>query len=197
MGDKPKETKFSEGIVEYLSTSEKNNSFKLKDAESWYKVTDQVVEEIISKGDHIKITYSEIGKNRTAESIEVIKKAEKKSDNWTDDMTSFEDLLSAAHTQGLVNISTEPIEIDMEKQYAVVKATVTMKVKEEVMKSGLKTEEFVFKTYGAIGDADQGNCSENIKPHFVRMAETRAIARALRWATNNAKVAKEEIGGDK
>jgi len=31
-----------------------------------------------------------------------------------------------------------------------------------------------------------------IKPHFMRMAETRAIARALRWATNNAKVAVEE-----
>ena len=31
-----------------------------------------------------------------------------------------------------------------------------------------------------------------IKPHFIRMAETRAIARALRWATNNAKVAEEE-----
>jgi hypothetical protein len=31
-----------------------------------------------------------------------------------------------------------------------------------------------------------------IRPHYIRMAETRAICRALRWATNNATAAKEE-----
>jgi len=45
--------------------------------------------------------------------------------------------------------------------------------------------------FSAHGDAE-GIGSEMIKPHFMRMAETRAIARALRWATNNAKVAVEE-----
>jgi methylthioribose-1-phosphate isomerase len=48
------------------------------------------------------------------------------------------------------------------------------------------------QVFHAYGDASQENCAELVKKHYIRMAETRAIARALRWATNNAQTAKEE-----
>ena len=49
------------------------------------------------------------------------------------------------------------------------------------------------KVFQAHGDATSDNIKgEMIKPHFIRMAETRAIGRAFRWATNNAKVSDVE-----
>jgi hypothetical protein len=49
--------------------------------------------------------------------------------------------------------------------------------------------------WSAIGDANPENASKMIAPHAVRMAESRAIARALRWATNTGEVADVEMGG--
>ena len=51
-------------------------------------------------------------------------------------------------------------------------------------------------TFSAHGDADPHNTTEYIVPHLLRMAETRAIARALRWLTNEGETAKIEISGD-
>ncbi|GAH86573.1 unnamed protein product, partial [marine sediment metagenome] len=68
-------------------------------------------------------------------------------------------------------IQTEKIEIDLENKYALFRAIVTGK-------NG---------TFEAHGDATSENVGDFIKPHFIRMAETRAIARALRWYTNNIK----------
>jgi len=109
----------------------------------------------------------------------------KESGNFGDDLISFETLLEEAHSkfEGNFTIKTELISHDAEKKAAVFKAIV------EVTKDGMTFE------FQAHGDADQENCqSSMIKPHYIRMAETRAIARALRWATNNAKTAAEEIG---
>ena len=51
-------------------------------------------------------------------------------------------------------------------------------------------------TFQAVGDASVDNVGDEIAPHLVRMAETRAIVRALRWATNSASTAEEEIDAD-
>ena len=51
-------------------------------------------------------------------------------------------------------------------------------------------------TFSAHGDADPKNTTSPIAPHLLRMAETRAIARALRWLTNSGETAHVEISGD-
>lgn len=98
--------------------------------------------------------------------------------NWKDEIINFETLLNEAYKkfEGEFSIYTELMSHDSEKRSAVFKAKVLRNNQE----------------YQAHGDADQENCGEMIKPHYLRMAETRAIARALRWATNNAKVSEEE-----
>src|ERR687898_3132793 len=50
--------------------------------------------------------------------------------------------------------------------------------------------------FGGIGDASPQNVNRAIAPHLIRMAETRAKARALRDAINVGVTAFEELGGE-
>jgi len=132
-------------------------------------------------GFEVKLTVVE----NIIQGLEVVsdKVEAKDKGNFGDDLISFEDLLEEAHStfKGDFTIKTEMISHDAEAKAAVFKAIV------EITKEGQCYE------FQAHGDADQVNCqSAMIKPHYLRMAETRAIARALRWATNNAKTAAEE-----
>ena len=47
-----------------------------------------------------------------------------------------------------------------------------------------------------IGDASPANVTRMMAPHLIRMAETRAVARALRLLTNVGMAALEELGPD-
>ena len=49
------------------------------------------------------------------------------------------------------------------------------------------------RTYTGIGDCDDKNCSKNIAPHKMRMAETRAEGRALRKALGITLLMAEEM----
>ncbi len=51
-------------------------------------------------------------------------------------------------------------------------------------------------TFTGIGDAGPENVNRMIRPHIIRMAETRAKARALRDAVNIGIVTLEELGGE-
>lgn len=99
----------------------------------------------------------------------------------------FAGLLDEAHARGLRSIDTELIQVpdDANGQVAVVKATVHV---EDPGKpdGGLRT-------FSGIGDASPENVSRNIVPHLIRMAETRAKARALRDAVNVGATALEEL----
>ena len=168
--------KKSEGEIGFLTLEEENHWYNVKARED---ALDLLLKDVIQKGNCVEFEF-ELGipTNFTLKSKAERKNSEK---NWADDMTNFEDLLTAAHTKGLVAISTEMISVDFEKKQAVFKATVTGNLGENNVG--------IFTGYG---DAE-AITNELIKPHFMRMAETRAIVRALRWYTNNATVAEEEI----
>ncbi len=91
-------------------------------------------------------------------------------------------LLEEAHSRGLRSIETDLLQIpDHENgEVAIVRAVV-------------RTED---GKYTGIGDASPENVNRAIAPHLIRMAETRAKARALRDAINVGVTAFEELGGD-
>lgn len=103
--------------------------------------------------------------------------------NWQDDIVNFETLLNDAHEKKEnFSIETQMLAIDTEKEYALFKAVISV-----------TKDEKEIRRFEAHGDATNKNIiGEFIKPHYIRMAETRAIARALRWYTNNAQCSEEE-----
>ena len=91
----------------------------------------------------------------------------------------FDGLLSLGHARGLVELST-----------TVVVVTEAMAVCQCVARftDGLVVTD--------IGDASPGNVKKHLAPHWIRIAATRASARALRRALNVDAVALEELGED-
>jgi hypothetical protein len=90
-------------------------------------------------------------------------------------------LLEEAHNRGLRSIETDLLQVPTKEngEIAIVKAVI-------------RTEEGKF---AGIGDASPQNVNRAIAPHLIRMAETRAKARALRDAINVGVTAFEELGG--
>ncbi len=90
-------------------------------------------------------------------------------------------LLEEAHSRGLRSIETELLQVPAKENGEVA-----------IVKAVIRTEEGKF---GGIGDASPHNVGRAIAPHLIRMAETRAKARALRDAINVGVTAFEELGG--
>src|SRR5918992_4853087 len=89
-------------------------------------------------------------------------------------------LLEEAHARGLRSIETELLQVPGVENGEVA-----------IARAVVRTEEGKFS---GIGDASPGNVSRAIAPHLIRMAETRAKARALRDAINVGVTALEELG---
>ncbi len=91
---------------------------------------------------------------------------------------TYDGLLSLAHNMGLLSIKTELVKHDSE--ITIFRATARTEGQE----------------FDGHGDATPQNVNSMIAKHRLRMAETRAKARALRDLTNVGMVAVEELGGD-
>ncbi|MDP8950855.1 MAG: hypothetical protein M3N18_01205 [Actinomycetota bacterium] len=91
-------------------------------------------------------------------------------------------LLEGAHARGLRSIETELLQVPGPENGEVA-----------IAKAVVRTEEGKFS---GIGDASPSNVGRAIVPHIIRMAETRAKARALRDAINVGVTALEELDGE-
>lgn len=91
-------------------------------------------------------------------------------------------LLHLAHLDGLKEVSVTLVQVpsELNGMTAIAHATV-------VTEKG---------TFSEIGDAAPTNVTRMIAQHIIRMAATRAKARALRDAVDIGMVAAEELGGD-
>ena len=102
-------------------------------------------------------------------------------DNPPKEVLAYAELLSMAHDEGLKSIATQLVIVpnDENGRLAIVKATV------EVEKGHFE----------GLGDADPSNVEAFLAPHLIRVAETRAKARALRDAVNCGVVSFDELDG--
>lgn len=96
------------------------------------------------------------------------------------EVVTYAGVLALAHEDGLRSIRTKLVQTPNKEngQTAIVTAVV-------------RTNKGVF---AGIGDANSGNVNRRIAPHLIRMAETRAKARALKDSVNVGIVALEELG---
>jgi hypothetical protein len=134
---------------------------------------------------HIVSVYSSIpnGEVRNGKVLERTKP--KLDERWITtiegrEFVKYPGLLDLGHQKGISQIEVDIVQLPCAEngQFAVCKASV-------VSKSG---ESFV-----DIGDANPGNCSSKVSKHILRMASTRAIARALRSFTNIGMTCLEEV----
>jgi len=94
-------------------------------------------------------------------------------------------LLTLAHERGHLSITTELVTLDRDTGFVLFKATVSV-----TLKDGNMTRVVSFTGYG---DASPKNVGKMIAPHLIRMAETRAKARALRDLVGCPYTAIEEL----
>lgn len=96
---------------------------------------------------------------------------------------TYEGLLDVAHQMKLHSIETELVQVPTKENNDIC-----------IVKAVAKTEDG--KSFEGYGDADPSNVNRLIAKHLIRMAETRAKARALRDLTNIGMTAIEEIVED-
>lgn len=96
-----------------------------------------------------------------------------------DETRNLAGLLDAAHKKGILSIESELIPTNLLTQ-VIFKVTVTVQ--------SAKGQ----RRFTAHGDANREEVQSSMKEHYIRLAESRALVRALRWTTNDARVADEE-----
>jgi hypothetical protein len=114
--------------------------------------------------------------------IQIASRNERGETTGEKEFVTYAGLLALAHDLGLEEIHTTILQMPTEanEHTAVVRAIAKGK-------PGL---------YSGLGDASPANTNRKVARHLIRVAETRAKARALRDLTNVSLVAFEELGGD-
>lgn len=104
-------------------------------------------------------------------------------------------LLEEAHSRGLQSIETQILQLPSPDNgnIAVAFARVTMN---DLIASDGGMDDWQQKTFTGIGDASHENVAPIMRQHIIRMAETRAKARALRDAVNVGVASLEESGDE-
>jgi hypothetical protein len=100
----------------------------------------------------------------------------------TKEVVTYQGLLSKAHDEGLKAIRTSLVQIPLDDNGRTA-----------IAKAEVETERGSFE---ALGDASPESVTSFLTPHLIRMAETRAKARALRDAVNVGVVSFEELDGE-
>jgi hypothetical protein len=100
----------------------------------------------------------------------------------TKEVVTYQGLLSKAHEEGLAKIETTLVQVPSDENGRTAIAKVVI----ETAKG----------RFEAIGDASPDSVNSFIIPHLIRMAETRAKARALRDAVNVGVISFEELDGE-
>jgi hypothetical protein len=96
------------------------------------------------------------------------------------DFVKYQGLLDLGHQKGISQIEVDMVQLPTPDNgnFAICKATV-------VSKNG--------ESFTDLGDATPQNCSSKVSKHLLRLASTRAIARALRSFTNIGMTCLEEL----
>ncbi len=100
----------------------------------------------------------------------------------TKEVVTYQGLLSKAHDEGLKAIRTSLVQIPIDDNGRTA-----------IAKAEVETEKGSFE---GLGDASPESVTGFLTPHLIRMAETRAKARALRDAVNVGVVSFEELDGE-
>jgi hypothetical protein len=97
------------------------------------------------------------------------------------DFVLYSGLLDLAHQKGLLKIEVEPLQYPTKENgnFAICKATALSKFGE---------------VFSDVGDANPTNCNQKVAKHLLRMASTRAKARALRDFDDIGMTCLEELG---
>jgi hypothetical protein len=98
------------------------------------------------------------------------------------EVVTYQGLLWKAHEEGLKAVRTSLVQTPNEENGRVA-----------IARAEVETAKGLFQGYG---DASPENVNPFIVPHLIRMAETRAKARALRDAVNVGVVSFEELDGE-
>lgn len=98
------------------------------------------------------------------------------------EVVRYQGLLARAHEDGLRRITTELVQAPSSDNGSMA-----------IVRARVETLKGVFE---GIGDASPENVSSFVSTHLIRMAETRAKARAMRDATNIGNVCLDELVSD-
>ena len=134
---------------------------------------------------HVFAVYNAIPKREVEGAVFLEKQVPKLDERWITkiegkEFVKYPGLLDLAHQHGISSIEVDIVQMPTNDNgnFAVCRATVMSKIGE---------------TFTDIGDANPANCSSKVAKHLLRMASTRAIARALRSYTNVGMTALEEL----
>lgn len=100
----------------------------------------------------------------------------------TKEVVTYAGLLNRAHQEGL-----KQIDITLVQAPSAANEMTAISMAKVVTEKGVFTD---------CGDASPANVNSQIAPHIIRMASTRAKARALRDAVNVGVIALEELGSE-
>ena len=159
------ETEYLCNCGDFAKNYAKDRSFKCKHI--------MAVMNSITDNDLENVHYLERWRPKLDESF--IKKIDDK------DFVLYSGLLDVAHQKNLSMVDVELIQFpsDENKQTAICKA---------------KVETVDGKKFSDIGDANPANCNSKVARHLIRMASTRAKARAFRDMDNIGMTALEQLG---